>query len=219
MGTTERVLTVVIAAGLAGCLGLFAMNTGPREVRAAGGVPAGNPGPETSSLESSGLAADEPASDPLTESVERSGVPVMLSGFPKNLTLEPGSFTTALRPADGEVERAAVQEVLLSRLVALSAEPAYIADFDGDQELNESDMGAFEEAWAQGDGKADVNGDGVVDASDFADFLTAFETQEKRAGNPDVIELRFRGEQEIQIGGGGGGTIQLHFVVGGGGNP
>jgi hypothetical protein len=111
--------------------------------------------------------------------------------------------------------------VLLSRFIAPTSEPTYAADFDGDDVLNESDMGAFEESWSHGESRADFNGDGMVDAADFADFLAAYESQEKRGGGGNVIELRLggTGEQEVQMEARGTVTFQVQLAVPVANNP
>lgn len=49
-----------------------------------------------------------------------------------------------------------------------------IADMDLSAQVNIVDFIAFLNAWAAGDARADLNGDGLVDTDDFAIYLAAF---------------------------------------------
>lgn len=52
--------------------------------------------------------------------------------------------------------------------------PPCVADLDGDNEVNASDLGAFLWFWGPNPGPADFNGDGVVNSSDLGVLLGAW---------------------------------------------
>ena len=201
MAKTERVLGVVIIAGLAACMGMMVLPNGPTLAQA------GTPAPEeTPASQPMPVAVSEAeGSDPLTESVVRGG-----SLRPANRVQSVGGLSLLRSHASVDSEGAVqVGEIIGSRtLQFVGSTPAYVADFDGDSELGEGDVSEFERVWADGDARADVNGDGVVDSMDFADFVAAYDGREQRGGTQTFRLRLINGDL-------GEGRVQLGNVVGG----
>lgn len=122
--------------------------------------------------------------------------------------------------------RALQDSILLSQIdggsdgkavLRLMAAPAWMADVDGDGELNEADIAAFEDLWEWSDPQADFNADGVVDTHDLADFVLAYDlrTESAMPARDAIVTIQSR----IEAGGGtvrttsGSGSFQIEFVV------
>ena len=190
MAKTERVLSVLIVAGFAACLGVLALPTGPKAILAAGSAPVETPAasPSPAGDEVAGAPADADSSDPLTASVV---------SFQPSMRIIPSGNSTGIKlltaqTAEGVPVAHELSEVLLSRMVTLSDNtPSFIADFDGDSELSDGDVDEFQRVWAEGDPKADLNGDGAIDAMDYAAFINAFDARDQRPSTGNVIQLHF----------------------------
>ena len=121
----------------------------------------GGHGRQAAGDEVAGAPADADSSDPLTASVV---------SFQPSMRIIPSGNSTGIKlltaqTAEGVPVAHELSEVLLSRMVTLSDNtPSFIADFDGDSELSDGDVDEFQRVWAEGDPKADLNGDGAIDA-------------------------------------------------------
>lgn len=209
MPSTERLVGGVIVVGILACLGLIVWPAGPRAALAA--IPAPQP-PATTG----GSAPAAETLDPLTESVVAApdapkAAPLKFSlSRPAAGALQPVSFVSDEKsdpiPIPEDLSR-----VLASRIHIVNMEPKLIADFDGDSALSDADTDEFQRLWETSDERADLNGDGIVDAADFAEFVDAFNGQ-TRHNFPSTIELRLKqADTEILTSGGGSGVIELNL--------
>ena len=76
------------------------------------------------------------------------------------------------------------------------AAPKWLADSNGDGELNEADIDDFGDLWTWADPKADFNLDGIVDPDDYAAFVEAYDSR----GVYEAMEKIFLGR-----------TVELRF--------
>jgi hypothetical protein len=94
--------------------------------------------------------------------------------------------------------------------------PTWTADVDGDGELNEADIAAFEDLWEWSDPQADFNADGVVDTHDLADFVLAYD---QRTETTPVRDVAVTIESRIEFSGGTvranseSGSFRIEFVL------
>ncbi len=137
--------------------------------------------------------------------------------------------TAAPRVRNGDVleagARALQDSILLSQvdggsdgkaILRLVNAPTWTADVDGDGELNEADIVAFEDLWEWSDPQADFNADGVVDTHDLADFVLAYD---QRTETTPVRDVAVTIESRIEFSGGTvranseSGSFRIEFVL------
>lgn len=203
MAKTERILGGVIITGIAACLGLIVWPAGPDSASAHTLAP----------VETTGSVPAQPeVLDPLTESVvgaHDAARPIL--GASRGVAFANASFV--LDPAsDGVPIASDVGEVIMGRVKSIQLESRLVADFDGDAELSDADTDQFQQLWETGDPKADLNGDGEIDAVDFAAFVDAYNGQSRVATGGRTFRLHFvtptvtngaaggNGEVEVQLG-------------------
>lgn len=214
MAKTERVLGGVIVTGMAACIGLIVWPAGPTTANAL--APLNHPVKTPVSSPAEVVAVPETL-DPLTESVVRgparrtSGAPIAFASLEGGADLRTSGNIIFGGEADAVPVADDVSRVLLSRLVVLDSEPKLVADFDGDSELSDGDTDQFQQLWESGDPKADMNGDGEIDATDFAAFVDAFNGQARTPGVESMIRLHFTTSDGQLQSGGGSGEVEIQL--------
>lgn len=181
MSISRRSLALVLACGLVLVCWMISRAAGPS---LASADPLG-PFPDSSEAISK-VAAAQDSVQPIQADdnfmSEGAGSPGSLSAF--LLVDEAGeSQPQAVTRLLGE-HRAAIG----LKLHHVAQTPQWTADMDGDGQLNESDVTAFQELWDWADAGADFNQDGVVDPFDYADFVVAYDQRQQRPASITIFD-------------------------------